>query len=86
MTEPVSWLMIEPGWTVEASDGKEVGTVREVLGDAGADIFDGLAVSYGFLKRARYVPAENVGEITEGRVAMTVSSREFKRLPESQPQ
>jgi hypothetical protein len=86
MTEPVSWLMIEPGWTVEGSDGKEVGTVREVLGDASADIFDGLAVSHGLLKRARYVPAENVGEITEGRVALTVSSREFKRLPEYQPQ
>jgi uncharacterized protein YrrD len=86
MTEPVSWLMIEPGWTVEANDGKEVGAVREVLGDAGADIFDGLAVSHGVLKRARYVPAENVGEITEGRVALTVSSREFKRLPEYQPQ
>ncbi len=86
MTEPVSWLMIEPGWTVEASDGKEVGTVREVLGDAGADIFDGLAVSHGILKRARYLPAEKVGEIREGRVALTVSSREFKRLPEYQPQ
>jgi uncharacterized protein YrrD len=86
MTEPVSWLVIEPGWTVEASDGKEVGTVREVLGDGNADIFDGLAVSHGLLKRARYVPAENVGEITEGRVALTVSSRGFKRLPEYQPQ
>jgi uncharacterized protein YrrD len=86
MTEPVSWLVIEPGWTVEASDGKEVGTVHEVLGDASADIFDGLAVSHGLLKRARYVPAEKVGEITEGRVALTVSSREFDRLPEHESQ
>jgi uncharacterized protein YrrD len=86
MTEPVSWLVIEPGWTVEAGDGKELGTVREVLGDEKADIFDGLAVSHGVLKRARYVPAENVGEITEGRVALTLSSRDFKRLAEYQPQ
>ena len=86
MTEPVSWLMIEPGWTVEATDGKEVGTVHEVLGDASADIFDGLAVSHGVLKRARYVPAEKVGEITEGRVALTTSSRDFERLPEHEPQ
>ena len=85
MTEPVSWLVVEPGWTVEAGDGKEVGTVREVLGDTEADIFDGLAVSHGVLKRARYVPAESVGEITEGRVGLTVSSRDFKRLDEYQP-
>jgi uncharacterized protein YrrD len=86
MTEPVSWLMIEPGWTVEASDGNEVGTVHEVLGDASADIFDGLAVSHGLLKRARYVPAERVGEIIEGRVALALTAREFKRLPEHEPQ
>jgi uncharacterized protein YrrD len=86
MSAPVSWLMIEPGWTVETTDGKDVGTVREVLGDSDADIFDGLAVTHGLLKRARYVPAESVGEITEGRVALTTSSREFKRLPEYEPQ
>lgn len=86
MTVPVSWLVIEAGWTVETSDGEDVGTVREVLGDEEADIFDGLAVSHGVLKRAaRYVPAESVGEITEGRVALTLSSRDFKHLGEYQP-
>jgi hypothetical protein len=82
MSEPVSWLVIEPGWTVEASDRQEVGTVHEVLGDAEADIFDGLAVVHGLLKRARYVPAESVGEITEGRVALTLTADAFSRLGE----
>jgi uncharacterized protein YrrD len=86
MTEPVSWLLIEPGWAVEANDGKEAGTVREVLGDPEADIFDGLAVSHGVLHRARYVPAESVGEITEGHVALTLSSDEFDRLGDYEPQ
>jgi uncharacterized protein YrrD len=86
MTEPVSWLMIEPGWAVEAEDAKEVGTVREVLGDEEADIFDGLAVSHGVLHRSRYVPAESVGEITEGRVALTLSPDEFERLCDHEPQ
>jgi uncharacterized protein YrrD len=86
MTEPVSWLMIEPGWAVEAKDGKEVGTVREVLGDDEADIFDGLAVSHGVLHRSRYVPAESVGEITEGRVALILSSDEFERLGDYETQ
>src|SRR6059036_2932354 len=39
--EPVSWLVIEKGWEVEAADGKEVGAVAEVLGDTSLDIFDG---------------------------------------------
>jgi uncharacterized protein YrrD len=84
MTEEVSWLVIEPGWTVAATDGKEVGTVHEVLGDAEADIFDGLAVSHGLLKRARYVPAESVREITEGRVVLAVTADVFRRLDEYQ--
>ena len=33
MADPVSWLMIEPGWRVEAADGEEVGRVLEVTGD-----------------------------------------------------
>jgi hypothetical protein len=82
VSEPVSWFVIEPSWTVEASDGKAVGTVHEVLGDGNADIFDGLAVSPGRLKRPRYVPAESVGEITEGQVVLTISSEDFERLAE----
>lgn len=51
--DPVSWLLVEPGWDVVGSDGKELGTVHEVLGDTGADIFDGLAVSPGLLRSPR---------------------------------
>jgi uncharacterized protein YrrD len=82
VSQPVSWLVIEPGWTVVSSDGKEVGTVHEVLGDEEADIFDGLAVSPGLVRRPRYVPAESVGESTDGRVALTVSAGAFERLDE----
>ena len=78
--QPVSWLMIEPGWTVQSEDGQEVGAVHEVLGDEGADIFDGLAVSHGLLKRPRYVPAENVAAIKEGHVVLALSAGAFERL------
>ena len=47
--QPVSWLVIEPGWTVVAADGTEVGRVEELVGDSGIDIFNGLAVSTGWL-------------------------------------
>jgi uncharacterized protein YrrD len=82
VSEPVSWLMVEPGWKVQTSDGKEVGAVHEVLADEDADIFDGLAVASGVLKRPRYVPSESVGEITEGHVSLTITADDFERLDE----
>lgn len=53
------------------ADGESVGKVHEVLGDKGHDIFDGLQVTAGVLAESRYVPAEEVGELTEGRVQLT---------------
>jgi uncharacterized protein YrrD len=85
VSEPVSWLVIEPGWAVETSDGAEVGKVHEVLGDEDADIFDGLAVSPGLLKRSRYVPAESVAEIREGQVVLALSAEAFEQRPEYDP-
>jgi hypothetical protein len=80
MADPVSWLMIEPGWTVIASDGEEVGKVQEIVGDTAMDIFDGLAIKTGVLGKPRYVPAEQVDRILEGRIELKVNSREVERL------
>jgi hypothetical protein len=71
VSDPVSWLVIEPGWEVVGADGESVGKVHEVLGDPEADIFDGLQVTAGVLTETQYVPSEEVGEITEGRVQLT---------------
>jgi len=71
VTDPVSWLLVEPGWEVVGADGESVGKVHEVVGDPDRDIFDGLQVTSGLLGEARYVPAEEVGKITEGRVHLT---------------
>ena len=45
MADPVSWLLIEPGWTVYDAAGKKVGKVKEVLADEQTDIFHGLTVA-----------------------------------------
>jgi uncharacterized protein YrrD len=82
MSDPVSWFVIEKGWAVTGTDGKELGTVEDVVGDAGEDIFNGLAVSPGFLRAARYVPAERVRSITDGRVELDLAKRDFERLDE----
>ena len=71
MSDPVSWFVIEAGWEVVGADGESIGKVHEVVGEPEADIFDGLQVASGVLGETRYVPAEEIGEITEGRVQLT---------------
>jgi hypothetical protein len=82
MADLVSWFLIEPGWEVVGSDGKQLGTVHEVIGDTGDDIFNGLAVSPGLLKGSKYVPAERVARIVDGRVELDLGAAEFERLGE----
>jgi sporulation protein YlmC with PRC-barrel domain len=65
MADPVSWLLIEPGWTVYDAAGKKVGRVKEVLADEESDIFHGLLVA------DEEVLAERVAEIREGEVHLT---------------
>jgi len=82
MADPVSWFLIRPGWKVVGSDGEHVGTVEEVAGDEGHDIFDGLAVATSVLGTPRYVPAEQVTTIEEGVVRLALSGEEAKHLGE----
>jgi len=75
--DPVSYLLIEKGWEVVASDGERVGDVDEVLADLSADIFDGLTVDQGLVKPPRYVPSERVARILEGRVVLDAPADAF---------
>jgi len=77
MPDPVSWMLIERGWSVVDADGRELGRVDEVLGDEDADIFNGLQILSGTLGTPTYVPAERVGEIVEGRVQLGLTKEEF---------
>lgn len=77
MPDPVSWMMIEQGWEVVDSAGDAAGRVDEVLGDEGADIFNGLHVLTGVLGKRAYVPAERVGEIVEGTVHLLLTKDEL---------
>jgi hypothetical protein len=80
--DPVSWLVIEPGWEVVGSDGGEIGKVDEIVGDDTEDIFNGLAIVSGLFDKARYVPSEIVGEIVEGRVQLTILAGAAETLEE----
>ena len=74
--------MIRPGWKVLAADGGALGEIDEVTGDDNADIFDGLAVATSALGKPVYVPAEQVGQITEGVVQLSLSEEQFVQLGE----
>jgi len=80
--DPVSWFVIEPGWKVVDAEGEDVGSVDEVVGDSGDDIFNGLSVSTGLLGRPVYVPSEQVGQITQGRVQLKLTKDQARHLDE----
>ena len=84
MTErdPVSWFLIEAGWTVVDAAGEEVGSVDEVVGDSSDDIFNGLSISLSLLGKPRYIPSEQVANITEGRVHLKLTKDQVGRLGE----
>jgi hypothetical protein len=74
--------LIRRGWKVLAADGGEAGEVDEVAGDDTEDIFDGLAIATSALGKPRYVPAEQVVEITEGVVRLSISQEQVEQLGE----
>ena len=82
MSDPVSWFLIEKGWIVGGSDGADLGKVDEVVGDSDKDIFNGLSVAHGLLRSKRYVPAERVRTIYDGRVELDLDEAGFERLGE----
>ena len=64
--DPVSWLLIEPGWTVYDAAGEKVGKVKEVLADEQADIFHGVLVDRGLLGPGEEIVADRIAEIHDG--------------------
>jgi len=81
--DPVAWYLIEAGWEVLDADDEAIGRVDEVEGDENADIFSGLLISTGVLGGSRFVPAEQVGLLTEGHVHLSLTSDEVKDLPDT---
>jgi hypothetical protein len=80
MADPVAWTVIERGWKVFDAAGDEIGHVDEITGDENVDIFDGLTISHGVLSKPHYVPSENVAEILDGEVHLSLSHAEVENL------
>ncbi len=69
--DPVSWLLIEPGWNVYDASGEKVGTVKEVLADEQADIFHGVLVGHGLLSEDEEIVADRIAQIHDGDLHLT---------------
>ena len=69
--DPVSWLLVEPGWSVLDAKGEKYGKVKEVLADGQADIFHGVLVERGLLGDDEEILAERIGEIHEGHLHLS---------------
>jgi hypothetical protein len=77
----VAWTALDPGAVVIASDGSEVGRVKELAGDENADIFDGLVVTHSEHGTSHYIASERVKRIWPGRVETDLSPEEAASLP-----
>jgi hypothetical protein len=80
---PIAYMVLEEGTPVHAADGVEIGTVKHVLADTGADVFDGIVVDTK--QGDRFVDAPEVGELYERLVILTIRSDAAAGLPEHTP-
>jgi len=79
----ISYKVLEPGTAVQASDGVEVGTVRDVLENRAEHIFDGLVIDTSGGRR--FVDAPEIERIAELRVTLTIDAEAVAALPERDP-
>ena len=84
--ERISYMALQAGADVVSSDGERAGTVAHVLADPDSDIFDGLVIDTqrgpGGL---HFADADQVAEIYEHAVVLTVPSAAVEALPKPTP-
>lgn len=81
---PISYLTLEEGVPVFASDGRKVGKVADVQADLAVDVFEGIVVDTGILPPShRFVDAEQIAELYERGVVLAVNSEIVEALPKT---
>ncbi len=80
---PSSYLTLKPRTPAYSSDGERLGKVEHVIADRRADIFDGLVIDRSVLPGGhRFVDVEQIDEIYERGVLLSIDAAAAKRLPE----
>jgi uncharacterized protein YrrD len=77
---PIAWLALEPGTSIVASDGEEVGNVAEIVADRQQDIFSGVTFRPGFLDKELFIPADRIASMTAEAVRLNITSEAAGKL------
>lgn len=77
--EPIAYTALEPGTTVVASDGSQIGKVAHVLAIPEEDLFDGVVIDTD--AGVRFVDRDQVAEIMTTRVLCDLSAEQAANLP-----
>ena len=78
-----SYLALEQGAAVLSSDGERVGAVEHVLHDEDLDVFDGIVIDLRTGPGGwRFADAEQIADVYERGVVLTVDAEAARRLPE----
>ena len=79
--QPIAWRAATEDVPVR-SDGKQVGTLFDLLGSHEEDIFHGIVVKLRSGSRQVFVPADDVVLLTASHVDVSLSAAEIGALPE----
>jgi hypothetical protein len=83
---PASYLTLEEGSAVYSSDGQHLGKVAHVLADPDVDVFDGIVLDKSVLPGGhRFADADQVDEVYERGVVLSVDAAAAQALPEPAP-
>src|SRR4029450_10712271 len=76
---PIAYTALQPGTSVQTSDGHQFATVQAVLVDEKVSVFDGIVVQTA--EGTRFVDADHIGTIYSTYVCTTLSGEQAANLP-----
>jgi hypothetical protein len=76
---PIAYTALQPGTSVQTSDGHHFATVEAVLVDEKVSVFDGIVVQTA--EGTRFVDADQIGTIYTTYVRTTLSAEQAANLP-----
>ena len=79
--QPIAWRGVPENTPVRA-EGRQVGTLYDLLGSHDEDIFHGIVVQLASGKRRVFVPSDDVALLSASHVDLSLSAAEIDALPE----
>jgi uncharacterized protein YrrD len=80
--QPIAYQVLNEGTAVYSADGEQVGKVAKVLAAEDEDVFDGIVIGeHSFGRGHRFADADDVHEIFERGVVLTLDRAQCEELP-----